>query len=212
MAKNQPLSPSKIGKFQELLGAVLRKSVMFDDEAQDVIENHWPELREVIEPALLKTINEFLEQRRNTIIRIVPRMDCTRTPQAVLDATGRHYYPNPSVINTMPAIDSGILENVEVVFFRLGRDVDDVELVREYEKRGLVSHPYAQAWVNEADPAFADEHPNCTHWENGEGGWYFLSFFRQASERCVRADLVVMHWGRGFWFAGVRKSDLVAKK
>jgi len=59
--------------------------------------------------------------------------------------------------------------------------------------------------VNTDDPAFADEHPNCTHWKDGEGKWCFATFSRWGGERGVdvsRRDGVSRD---GWWFAGVRK-------
>ena len=92
------------------------------------------------------------------------------------------------------------VEEAEVFFFK--------PRPQAYDKNGLISDdrleaeydfhdfkpadPYAQAAVNEADPNFANDHPNGTHWKDKDGKWCFASFFRWLDEPRVhvyRRDL-----------------------
>ncbi len=135
----------------------------------------------------------------------VNRVDRTRNPQQVLDATGRIQYTDKIVVATMPSGGQGVQENVTVEFFNLGKNVSDDELAKAYEERGLVPDPYAQAAVNEADPAFADEHPNGTHWKDADGKWCYAAFDRSVSERFVFVHRSGSDWAVVWCFGGVRK-------
>jgi hypothetical protein len=124
-------------------------------------------------------------------------------PQEVLNATGRKQYTNSEVVAIMP---KGEGDEVEVVFFKLGRWVSDADLEKEYELRGLKpADPYSLAAVNQADPAFADEKPNGTHWQDENGKWYFAAFDRWRGGRDVRVNRRDCDWGDCWWFAGLRK-------
>jgi hypothetical protein len=95
----------------------------------------------------------------------------------------------------------------EVIFFKIGREVSCSELEKEYELRGLKpADPYSQAAVNEADPAFADEHPNGTQWKDKDGNYCCAVFDRRGVERCVGVGRYGYVWLDYWWFAGVRKS------
>lgn len=139
---------------------------------------------------------------KNQIIRhaIVNR---TRTPQGALDATGRKQYTDTDVVAEMPQGDG---DETDVVFFKLGRYISDDDLEKEYEMRGLMpADPYALSAVNEADPAFADEHPNCTHWKDKDGKWCYAAFDRWVDDRNVHVDRLGHGWDDRWWFAGRRK-------
>ena len=131
-------------------------------------------------------------------------VDRTRSPQDAIAATGRNQYVNEKVIAMMPRGDGN---EVDVVFFKLGRSVSDDDLEKEYKLRGLVPVDlYALAAVNEADPAFADEHPNITHWKDVDGRWCYTAFFRWRGVRRVNVDRGGDVWVDAFWwFAGRRK-------
>ncbi len=147
-----------------------------------------------------------VEAISNMIIRRVP-VNRRRTPQEVLDATGRKQYTDKDVVGAMP---HGEGEEVEVCFFNLGRDISDTDLDKEYEVHGLEpADPYSLAAVNEADPALADNNPNCTHWKDSRGKWCYVAFYRwYGVERRVGVDRGG-GWGGRWWFAGLRK---VSKK
>ena len=132
----------------------------------------------------------------------------TRTPQATLDATGRKQYTDKDVVETMPM---GEGEEADVYFFkpkpseytRPGYMSDD-DLEKCLEIRGIVSDHYAQAAVNEEDPAFADDYPNGTHWKH-DGRWHFASFSHWLDERSVGVLRYDFGWDDDWWFGGVRK-------
>lgn len=198
---SKPITDGQIGKTQELLGAVLRKhaSELPSNTVHDVLTSEGS----FLQADFLAIMRQRVEQRAKTIVRkvVVKR---GRTPQQVLDATKRTQYTDQSVVATMPTNGTG-LKNVIVEFFRLSRWVSDADLAREYEERGLTPDPYAQAAVNEADPAFADKHPNGTHWQDAKGNWCLVTFNRFDDGRRVSVNRNSDDWGGGWWFAGVRK-------
>lgn len=140
-----------------------------------------------------------VEAISNLIVRKA-RVNRSRTPQEALDATGRTQYTDREVVNEMP---KGEGDEVEVVFFKLGRFVSDDDLEKEYELRGLKSaDPISVAAVNEADPAFADQRPNGTHWKNSAGKWCYAAFDRWHDARRVYVGRHVFDWSDSWWFAG----------
>lgn len=152
--------------------------------------------------ALLAPFRELIEATSNLIVRRAS-VDRSRTPRAVLDATGRKQYADRNVVAAMP---KGEGEEVEVYFFKLGRYVSDADLDKEYELRELKpADPYSLAAVNEAHPAFADDHPNGTHWKDANGNWCDAYFFRWHGGRGLGVGRDGFDWD-GFWFfAGLRK-------
>ncbi len=113
------------------------------------------------------------------IVRLVP-VNRDRTPQEMLDATGRKQYTDRKVVDAMPR---GEGKMAEVVFFKPRPEaftdgvITDEALEKEYVFVGLVpADPYSLASVNEADAEFADEHPNATHWKDAAGKWCFVAF------------------------------------
>ena len=77
---------------------------------------------------------------------------------------------------------------------------------KEYELRGFKpADPYLLAADNEADPAFADEKRNSTHWKNAKGKWCLAAFDRWYYGRGVRVGRGDGDWSDGWWFAGLRK-------
>ncbi len=131
------------------------------------------------------------------------KVNRTRTPQAVLQATGRKQYVTEKVVESMPR---GEGEEADIYFFKLGRYISDADLDKEYELRGLKpADPYSLAAVNEEDPAFADENPNSTHWKDADGNWCYAAFRRWYGERVVSVNHPYEEWDGGGWFAGLRK-------
>jgi hypothetical protein len=140
----------------------------------------------------------------NLIFRHVT-VDRSRNPRASLGMTGRNLHVNDEVMKTMP---KGNGAEVDVVFFKLGHNVGDTDLEKEYELLGLVpADPYSLAKVNEDDPAFADGHPNGTHWKDTEDEWCFATFCRWFGERAVGVNRNGHDWRDDWWFAGIRKSS-----
>jgi len=150
---------------------------------------------------LLAVFRGYVERFSNLVIRLV-RPDRNRTPQAVLDATDRKQYTDSNVVASMPR---GTGEETKVVFFKLGHFISDVDLDKEYELRGLKpADPYSLAAVNEVDPAFADKHPNTTHWKDAEGNWCYAAFYRWNDfERRVDVNRLDDDWYGFWWFAGL---------
>ncbi|MDO8471233.1 MAG: hypothetical protein Q7S49_01350 [bacterium] len=198
------ITPGQIGKIQEILGAALRKSGLQSEPVQQVIETKGDSL--VVE--LVAVVCKYVEMVSNMIVRYV-KVDRTRTPQAVLDATGRKQYIDRNVVKAMPKGD-GV--EADVHFFKPRPEaykngvISDDDLEAEYEFYGFKSaDPYSLAAVNEADPAFADNHPNGTHWKNADGKWCFAAFDRWDDERLVYVFRDGYGWDGSWWFAGVRK-------
>ena len=202
-----PITPGQIGKINENLAAALRKSGLQSALVQVVLETQGDALTQ----ELLETVRAHVEALSGLIIRKV-KVDRTRTPQQALDATGRRQYVDPKVVNAMPGRGE-MVEEAEVFFFK--------PRPQAYDKNGLISDdrleaeydfhdfkpadPYAQAAVNEADPNFANDHPNGTHWKDKDGKWCFASFFRWLDEPRVHVYRRDLDWYDCWWFAGVRK-------
>ncbi|MBI2409462.1 hypothetical protein HYV30_00250 [Candidatus Kaiserbacteria bacterium] len=133
------------------------------------------------------------------------KVDHSRSSQEALAATGREQYVDDVVVTEMPR---GGGREVEVCFFELDHWVNDIELEKEYVRRGLAPvDPFSLAAVNEAYPLFADGHPNATHWQDANGRWCYAKFGRPLSG--ARHVLVYLQregcvYSSG-WFAGRRK-------
>jgi hypothetical protein len=130
-------------------------------------------------------------------------VDRSLSQRQVLEATGRKLYVEDDIVETMP---NGTGAEIEVHFFNLGCSISDNKLEHEFGARGLVPcDPHTLANVNQDDPAFADDYPNCTHWKDSDGKWCFVSFDRWNGERGVDVRRDHIAWGGGWWFAGVCK-------
>lgn len=143
-----PATDDQVGHIKSLIDKQLRS--LTNGQAQAIIING-----DVYQCHHQQTLDEVLVAVTNTIIRKV-KVNRTRSPKEMLDATKRTQYTTNSVVKIIP---KGEGEETTVEFFKLSKYVSDNDLDLEYQKRGLIPDPYAQAAVNEADPAFADEHP-----------------------------------------------------
>jgi hypothetical protein len=151
---------------------------------------------------LLAPFRKRVEAIADMIVRRV-KVDRSRSPQEMLAANGRAQYVDKDVVKTMP---KGEGDEVEVFFFKVGRYVNVADLAKEYELRGLKPDHYAQDAVNAADPAFADDHPNGTQWQDAKGNYCYLTFGRwRDGRRSVGCDRGGRDWRDVWWFAGVRK-------
>lgn len=194
----EPITEGQIGKIFELFGSRLRKSNVQSKPLQDVIENQGSTLVD----KLMQSLIEMVDAVSNLIIRKV-KVNRTQSPKEILKATGRNQYVTDSVVAKMP---KGNGDETEVFFFKLGCTISDTDLDKEYELRGLKpADPYSLAKVNEDDPAFADTHPNGTHWKDEKGNWCFATFDRFLVGRDVIVDCHDRGWDVFWWFAGVRK-------
>jgi hypothetical protein len=186
------ITPGQIGKFLDLQVAALRKSGLPGEQTQQVLESQGG----VLADEFVAMIRRRVEAISDLITRRAPA-DRLRSPQETLKATGRRQYVDDDVVATMPR---GEGDEAEVVFFKLGRYISDNDLEKEYELRGLkAADPYSLSAVNEVDPTFADDHPNCTQW--------CYAAFRQwvVDERDVGVYRHDYDWRDDWWFAGCRK-------
>lgn len=145
---------------------------------------------------------DIAEKQSKLIIRHVA-VDRTRTPEQVINATGRvKWYINEQVLAEMPR--DGFPEG-EVEFFELDYDPTVNELDREYEARNLKPDPYALAQVMIDDPAFADERLVAVQWRDKNKYACYVIFDRDGDRRKVYVVRFDCRWGRHYLFAGVRK-------
>lgn len=194
-----PVTEGQIGKLNQNIAAKLlkNKKELPSDIFQQVLGD------DTLLDEIYASIRKRVEARSNFIIRTVT-VNRKRSAKEALKATGRNHYVTDSVVAKMP---NGEGEEMEVIFFNLGRFVSDNDLDKEYELRGLIpADPFTLAAVNEADPAFADERPNGTHWKDKDDQWCFAAFYRFLVERRVHVRRDGDDWDDDWWFAGVRKS------
>lgn len=192
------ITDNQIGKLNDLLSAKLRKAGLQKDPVQQVLENQGKQLAK----ELLAVVRRYVDLASEMISRWVT-VDRSLNPKQALEATGRKLYVDDQVVQTMP---NSKVDKVEVFFFKLDRWISDDDLEKEYEKRGRVPcDPYTLAKVNQDDSAFADDHPNCTHWKDKDGNWCFAAFGRWDGERHVNVGRSGSGWCGCWWFAGVRK-------
>lgn len=201
MTPSKSMTDGQMAKIKETLEAALRKAALPSEFVQQVLATKGQ--GDLMIAEMVAVVRKFVEGVSKLIIRRVT-VNRARKPQEVLDATGRTQYTDPKVVADMPHGEGD--GETEVVFFQVGRFISDADLDKEYELRGLKpADPYSLAAVNEADPAFADEKPNGTHWQDAEGKWCYATFNRWHDERKVHVDRSGFDWRGDWWFAGVRK-------
>ena len=197
---SDPITEGQIGKLNEKFNAQVRKhkSELSSELVQKILEDP--------DDTLISEMFALLRKRVDAISNLIMRtvtVNRKRSAKEALDATGRKQYTDTGVVKKMP---NGTGEETEVFFFNLVRYVNDSDLDKEYELRGLKpADPYSLSAVNEADPAFADTHPNSTHWKDENDKWCFATFFRHGDERYLDVYRDDSDWDGGWWFAGVRK-------
>ena len=194
----KPITKGQAGKFIDVFIDALVKSGLPSEPTQQVLE----EQGAAVAAECVSIVRKRVDAMSSIIVRRV-QVDISRTPQQALDATGRKQYTDSGVVAAMPKGAGG---EVEVHFFKLDRYISDNDLEGEYASRGLKpADPCSLAAVNEADPAFADEHPNGTHWKDAKGKWCFAAFDRWDDGRELSVDRYDNDWLDYWWFAGVRK-------
>ena len=137
----------------------------------------------------------------NTIVRRV-LVDRTRTLQEALDATGCVQDVNPDVMKVTPLC---VGEEVDVYFFDYDPELGHLD--SQYTAYGLEVDPIAQAKVNEDDPTFADDRPNCCEWGMEENSVMSFSTTTENGERVRRVDVFKYTgpWPPGYRFGGIRR-------
>lgn len=157
---------------------------------------------------LLAIFRRYAERFGNLIVCIVS-VNRARTPEEALVATRRKQYTTTGVVAVMPR---GTGKEARVVFFKPDKSAYDVNglisddnVAKEYESHDLKpADPFSLCAVNEADPAFADEHPNATHWKDADDNWCCAAFSRWSrGERGVDVNRSSADWHDGWWFAGL---------
>ena len=192
------MTDGQIDKAVDILRAILRKHRdEFNSEAVQITLG----VKE-LGPEWLDIFRKRVEAFSSMIVRRVS-VNRNLTSQQVLDATKRKQYINSDVVASIP---KGEGDEVDVYFFKLDRFVSDDDLEKEYALRGLKSaDPYSQSAVNEADPVFADKHPNGTHWKDINSKWCFATFGQWFDERNVGVNRLDLDWDDVWCFAGLRK-------
>lgn len=193
------MTDGQIDKLRDLFVATLNKhrSEFGSESTQLALGN------KDFPPDLLKVVRKYVEKESNTVVRHVT-VNRDEAPQFIYGIKNRRQYVDDSALITMPSGGTGT-EEVDIVFFKLGRYVSVDELDREYEARGLKPDPYAQGQVNIDDPVFADQYPNGSQWRDQNGKAYCATFDRWFDERFVNVDRLDYAWSDYWWFAGVRK-------
>jgi hypothetical protein len=136
-------------------------------------------------------------------------VDLTRSPRQMIEDTGRTQYVDQKVLEHAPYFPQAkAVEKIELTLFKVGRWISDDDIEKEYEARGLKPCDIFQlAALNKAEPDFAHEHPNATHWKGAEGEWCYAAFHDWDDVRNVRVNRDDGEWYGDWFFAGVRKSS-----
>ena len=185
--RTQSITHGQIGQINDRLATKLRESDLPSADVQKVLK--MPGNTAIDE--MVAIFRKHVGAQSDIIVRRV-RVDRTRTPQEVIDATGRTQYVNKNVLATMP---QGEGDEVDVYFVPTKRFVPVEDVPAFLAQYGLVPDPRAQAAVNEADSAFADEHPNGTQW----GDNCYLMFSRWNGKRNVDCRRSGSGW-HDYWF------------
>jgi hypothetical protein len=127
-----------------------------------------------------------------------------RTPQQLLDLTGRQPSTNSEVVSTMSLIEREAedWEEFDFEMFKVGKQISDAQVVKERTKRSSTRDLEVQMLINAAFPEFADQHPNGDSWQDADGNWCFAYFYRSGDGRCVSVDRSSDGWFDNYWFGG----------
>lgn len=176
------------------------------EEEEIKIKMEEKEIRE--ENERKRKIVEQEQQKQNELNTVHLRVTVNRNqaPFQALVSTFRKHDTLPAVVEYMP---HGEGKEVVVSFFKLNHTVGYSELEEEYKSRGLKhADPYSVAAVNEAYPAFSDDHPNTTQWTDSNNNWCIAAFgalLSNPGERILSVRFRHKAWEQGWWFAGIRK-------
>ena len=192
--RTQSITNGQIGQINDRLATKLRESSLPSEEVQKVLKMPG----NVAIDEMVAVFRKHVEAQSEIIVRRV-RVNRTRTPVEVINATGRNKYLNDDVVATMP---QGEGDEVDVYFIPIKRLVPVKEVPAFLAQYGLVPDPRAQAAVNEADSTFADKYPNGTQW----GGNCCLTFDRWNDERYVSCNRGDFGWSDGWFLSGVLAS------
>ena len=151
----------------------------------------------------LAVFRRRVETFSNMVVCSAP-VNRMRASMEVFKATGRVQYVNEAVEIAMTLCTG---DHVEMLFVNLGRLVACAKLDGELEKLGLelIVDPVGLAGINEADPTFADSHPNGTQWKDADGNYCCAVFYRWNDERFVNVSQHDLDWTDDWWFPVRRK-------
>ncbi len=192
--RTKSITNGQIGQINDRLATKLRKSGLLSEDVQKVLK--MPGNATIDE--MVAVFRKHVEALDDIIVRRV-RVDRSRSPQEVIDATGRNKYFSSEAVATMP---QGEGEEVDVYFIPIKRFIPANEVSAFLAQYGLVSDPRAQAAANEADPAFADKYPNGSQWDN----YCYLAFGRWYGERNVGCYRHGSGWDDRWFLSGVPAS------
>ncbi|MEK7064252.1 MAG: hypothetical protein AAB973_01440 [Patescibacteria group bacterium] len=198
------ITDGQIDKAADVLRSVLRKH---RSEFCDTDVTQQAVTTKQLGQDLLAAFRKHFERFNDLIIRLA-RPNRNQTPQEALLATGRKQYTTASIVAAMPR---GEGNEAKVVFFKPDKQIydengliSDENLAKEYKLHGFKPvDPYSLAKANEDDPAFADNHPNATHWKDKDGNCCYAAFDRWDGERRVGVDQGGGRWDDRWWFAGL---------
>lgn len=127
--------------------------------------------------------------------------------QQLLDQTKRVRYIDKVVVSSVEPCEPQELE-----FFKVGKDISDDELDKEYAQRDLEpAHPYALALYSKEHEDVMEEKVHVgTHWKDAKGNWCFATFNRWYGRRGVSVSRDDFGWSGHWWFAGRRKDIGIA--
>ena len=201
---NKALSPSKktgisngqISKLQEMIDRALKR--------------FGPSLRNKFVAGLEAELLALINEERDTMEFVVPQVNYSVLTGPFCEESIWEAW------SYLPTLGKGV-RKVKVVLFRVD-EVKASELPREYEKRGLVPDPYAQAAMNGSNPKFAAQFNNTTLWpvpdnphKEDEGKFVYLCYGYDSTESgevgvsyevngLVDGD---EEYDRNMWFVGV---------
>lgn len=196
---NQIMTPSvKTTTTQQIDKAVANYRAMLEKHAPHFASTavQWALGLPVLAKVQSEVFRTYVEAVSKTVIRFV-KVDRARTPKQAIDATRRVQYVDADMLAMMPVGTGG----AEAIFVNLGHDVYCDKLDDELGKIGfkLIVDPQGLAAINEDDPAFADERPNCTQWKDQNGNYWCMIFGGWYGERSIglkRCDQL----GDDLWF------------
>lgn len=137
---------------------------------------------------------------RTKVVGSVP-VDRTRTPQQTFEALQREepgLILHLKVMAAMPRVEGGF----SATFVNLGCYVSCCELDEKLAKEGwgLIRDPQGLAELNEANPVFADAHPNGTQWPYVDRTYAYVDFRFWNGAKFVVCSYRDDSWGKDVWF------------
>lgn len=203
--QSESITGGQIGQINDRLATRLRESGLPSEGVQNALAAPGG----VVIDEMVAVLRKHVEANSDLIVRIVS-VNRARSGREALKATGRNLYVSNDVVDAMPN-DEG--DQIELVFFKPKPEeytrpgfMSDDDLEKALALRNLgAADPFSVAAHNEADPAFADESPNATHWKDASGHWCYAAFLRWRGERDVNVSRGG-GWLDVWWFVGVRKS------